>query len=74
MPNIVAGREIVPELLQRRATGAAIAAVARAILDEPGRRATMITDLREVRRRLGTGGAARRAATIAAEMLAERPA
>jgi len=74
MPNIVAGREIVPELLQRRATGEAIAAAARAILDEPGRRATMITDLQEVRRRLGTGGAARRAATIAAEMLAERPA
>jgi len=69
MPNIVAGRAVVPELLQRDATGARIAAEARAILDDPARRATMIGELREVRRRLGRGGAARRAAAIAAEMM-----
>jgi lipid-A-disaccharide synthase len=69
MPNIVAGREVVPELLQRRATGAAIAAAARAILDDPARRDRMIADLRDVRLRLGRGGAADRAAVIACEML-----
>jgi lipid-A-disaccharide synthase len=69
MPNIVAGREIVPELLQGAATGPAIAAAAREILDTPGRRAAMIEDLRAVRTRLGRGGAAARAADIAAEML-----
>jgi lipid-A-disaccharide synthase len=74
MPNIVAGRAIVPELLQGRATGQAIAAAARAILDAPGRRAVMVDELRAVRARLGRGGAAVRAADIAAEMLARRPA
>jgi lipid-A-disaccharide synthase len=74
MPNIVAGRAIVPELIQRRATGPAIAAAARAILDTPGRRAVMVNELRAVRERLGRGGAAARAAAIAAEMLARRPA
>src|SRR5438309_214887 len=69
MPNIVAGREVVPELLQRQATGPRIAAAARALLDDPARHAAMIEDLRDVRRRLGRGGAAGRAAAIAFEML-----
>jgi lipid-A-disaccharide synthase len=72
MPNIVAGREIVPELLQDAASGPAIAAAAREILETPGRRTAMIEDLRAVRTRLGRGGAADRAADIAAEMLASR--
>src|SRR5438046_2389399 len=69
MPNIVAGREVVPELLQGKATGARIAAAARALLDDRARHAAMIEDLRDVRRRLGRGGAAGRAAAIALEML-----
>jgi lipid-A-disaccharide synthase len=69
MPNIVAGHEIVPELLQGQATGARIAAAAQAILRDPIRRATMVEELRAVRRRLGRGGAAGRAAAIALEML-----
>jgi lipid-A-disaccharide synthase len=72
MPNIVAGRAIVPELVQGAATGPAIAAAAREILDAPGRRATMVEELRAVRARLGRGGAAERAADIAGEMLAGR--
>jgi len=72
MPNIVAGREIVPELLQGQATGARIAEVARGILDDPVRHAAMVQDLRDVRRRLGRGGAAGRAAAIAREMLTAR--
>jgi lipid-A-disaccharide synthase len=71
MPNIVAGREIVPELLQRRANGPAIAAAARTILTDPARHARIVEDLREVRRRLGRGGAARRAAAIVLEVLGE---
>jgi len=69
MPNIVAGREIVPELLQGGASAAAIAAQARGVLETPGRRAAMIDDLRAVRSQLGRGGAAARAADIAVEML-----
>ncbi len=73
MPNIVAGREVVPELLQTRATGPRIAAAARRLLDDPARHAATIDDLREVRRRLGRGGAAGRAAAIALEMLGATP-
>jgi lipid-A-disaccharide synthase len=69
MPNIVAGHEVVPELLQREASGERIAAAARGILEDPERRAVMIANLREIRHRLGRGGAAGRAAAIAAEML-----
>jgi lipid-A-disaccharide synthase len=72
MPNIVAGREVVPELLQGRATPANIAAAARAILDDPARHAAIVEDLRDVRRRLGRGGAAGRAAAMALEMLQAR--
>jgi len=72
MPNIVAGREVVPELLQRQAKGPRIAAAARALLDDRARHAAMIEDLRDVRRRLGRGGAAGRAAAIALEMLEGR--
>jgi lipid-A-disaccharide synthase len=71
MPNIVAGREVVPELLQRHANGAGIAAAARGILEDPGRHAAIVRDLRQVRERLGRGGAAGRAAAMALEMLGE---
>lgn len=72
MPNIVAEREIVPELIQRDASGEAIAAMAEAILSDPARVATMRRDLREIRQRLGQGGAAGRAADIAVELLEGR--
>ncbi len=69
MPNIVAGREVVPELLQGDVTGPRIAAAARSILDDPARRAAIQSGLREVRQRLGRGGAADRAAAIAVEVM-----
>ena len=49
-----------------------IAAAARAILTDPARHAAIVEDLREIRRRLGRGGAAGRAAAIALEMLGSR--
>ncbi len=69
MPNIVAGRAVVPELLQGDVTGARIAAAAAAILDDPQRRSAIQAGLRDVRQRLGRGGAADRAAAIAVEMM-----
>jgi lipid-A-disaccharide synthase len=69
MPNIVAGRDVVPELLQGAATGPRIAAEARAILGDQARYEAIVEDLREVRERLGGGGAAGRAAAIALEMM-----
>jgi lipid-A-disaccharide synthase len=72
MPNIVAGRPIVPELLQGEVTAERIASAAADILDTPGRRDAVAAELRSVRARLGRGGAASRAAAIAAEMLEGR--
>jgi lipid-A-disaccharide synthase len=74
MPNIVAGDEVVPELLQGRATGPRIAAAARALLEDPRHYAATVGNLRDIRRRLGRGGAAGRAAALALEMLAGRAA
>ncbi|HEV7734432.1 MAG TPA: lipid-A-disaccharide synthase [Candidatus Binatia bacterium] len=69
MPNIVAGHEVVPELLQGQVRGDRIAAAARGILDDPARHAAITAELRDIRRRLGRGGAADRAAAIASEMM-----
>lgn len=73
MPNIVAGREVVPELLQGDVTGPRIAAAARTILEDPARTAAIRAGLGEVRQRLGRGGAADRAAAIAVEMMPAEP-
>jgi lipid-A-disaccharide synthase len=74
MPNIVAGRTVVPELLQGDVTGPKIAAAAQAILDDREGRARITAGLREVRQQLGRGGAADRAAVIAVAMMQGRPA
>lgn len=62
LPNIVAGREIVPELIQSRATPASVAAAALTILEDDVARAAQRAALLEVRARLGEAGAAVRAA------------
>lgn len=70
MPNLIAGKAVVPELVQHDATGARLAAEATRFLDDPALRATTMSELADLRRLLGGGGAARKAAAIAAEMLA----
>jgi lipid-A-disaccharide synthase len=62
LPNILAGREVVRELIQGRATGDAVAAAALALLDDEEARAAQRAALLEVRARLGEPGASRRAA------------
>jgi lipid-A-disaccharide synthase len=62
LPNIVAGREIVPELIQGEATAEMVAAAARRLLDDPAARAAQRAALLEVRGRLGPPGAGARAA------------
>ena len=69
LPNIVAGRPVVPELIQGEVTGPRLAEVAWPLLSDPVRREEVATGLREVRARLGGGGAAERAAALAAAML-----
>jgi lipid-A-disaccharide synthase len=62
LPNIIAGRPAVPELIQRRATPAGVAAAGLALLLNDTARVVQRAALREVRVRLGTPGAADRAA------------
>jgi lipid-A-disaccharide synthase len=73
MPNLIAGREIVPELLQGKATPERVVRESLAILDDPARSARMVEDLAEVRRRLGSAGADERAAASAAALLEAGP-
>ena len=63
--NLIAGRELAPELIQEDATAPRLAAEVRAILADRRRRDAMRRDLAEIRRKLGEPGAARRAAAIA---------
>jgi lipid-A-disaccharide synthase len=69
IPNIIAGRAVVPELVQRLATGRRIAAAATDILDDPVGRQRMVGELAAIREHLGPGGAATRAAEIACRLL-----
>jgi lipid-A-disaccharide synthase len=68
MPNLVAGRSIVPELLQRDARPEGIARAVAQLMHGPARQ-RQLKDLAEVRRCLSSPGAARRVSEIAGEML-----
>jgi len=59
--NIVAGKKIVPELIQCRVNGQRIADETRRLL-EPANYAAVVKELAAVRSKLGEAGAARRAA------------
>ncbi|MDO8730505.1 MAG: lipid-A-disaccharide synthase [Candidatus Omnitrophota bacterium] len=67
--NVVAGRKVVPELIQREANPSRIAAEALALRNDARRREKMKEDFVEIRRSLGSPGASRRAAeAILAEL------
>lgn len=67
--NIVAGRTVVPELLQDEATPERIALEIGNILADPVRLRQTHEDLKQVRTMLGEGGASRRAAAAILEQL-----
>jgi lipid-A-disaccharide synthase len=71
MPNLIAGEEVVPELLQERAEPERVADAVQALLEGPAR-AAQEARLAKLRERLTRGGAARRAAEIASEMIVAR--
>ena len=64
LPNIVAGRKILPELLQDAANPTDIAAAALPILTDPQVRQTVLIDLATIRAKLGSGGAVNRVANV----------
>ena len=70
MPNLVAGRRIVPELIQADCTPDRIASEAVALLTEVDRHTRTREALRGVRERLGAPGASGRAADAVLEVAA----
>jgi lipid-A-disaccharide synthase len=72
MVNLVAGRTIVPELIQDRFTPEAVAHEAVSLLTDERRAAAMRQDLAEVRTRLGGPGASDRAAAAVQALVSAR--
>ena len=70
--NLVAERSLVPELIQKEATGEKMAAEALRILEDEPYRKGMIQGLAEVRQKLGSPGASERVARMALEMLGKQ--
>src|SRR6266540_2406957 len=63
LPNILAGRPIVPEILQDEVTGQRLAAEALRLLDDPVAATAQRAAFKDLRARLGEPGVGRRAAT-----------
>jgi lipid-A-disaccharide synthase len=69
--NLVAGKGIAPELIQRDVNPKRIAEEALRILMDPGLRQQMAESMVRVRQSLGEPGAAERAARIVTSMIHE---
>jgi lipid-A-disaccharide synthase len=69
MVNILAGKQVVPELIQSDFTPARVAGEVEYLLDHSQAREEMAANLRAVKARLGPGGAVGRAADAVAESL-----
>jgi lipid-A-disaccharide synthase len=69
MVNLIAGRRVVPELIQDQFTSESVVEEVRKLLESPAARDEMKAGLAEVRTTLGPGGAIERAADIFAGML-----
>jgi lipid-A-disaccharide synthase len=67
--NLVAGEEIVPELIQSEVTPHRLAQEADAILGDGRKKENMIKKLERVKTKLGQGGASEKTARIAIEMM-----
>lgn len=71
MPNVLAGREIVPEFLQHEARPKAIARSVLTFMTEPSTRARMISDFDAIIDKLGEAGASAKAAEAIRRELSE---
>jgi lipid-A-disaccharide synthase len=70
--NLIAGRTVVPELIQADANPERIAAEIREILTRRGKAREMKAALAEIREKLGMPGASERTARIACDMLIKK--
>lgn len=73
LPNLMLGRQVVPELLQDQVTPERIVAEALDILSNEARRRRMCEDLSEVKRRLGSPGVVDQVARVVLETAGSRP-
>jgi lipid-A-disaccharide synthase len=69
LPNLVAGKPVVPEVIQENFNAAAICENLRAYLDQPEHLARVKQELQKVREKIGPPGVMPRAAGIIAQML-----
>lgn len=70
LANIIAGKTIVPELVQAEANPARIARVVQELLEDKSKTEEMKLELSKLKNKLGTPGAADRAAQLVYSMLA----
>jgi lipid-A-disaccharide synthase len=69
MPNLIAGREIAPELLQDDLNGERLAQMIAQFLNDPARLRQSRADMAEVKKKLGEANASERAAVKILELL-----
>ena len=72
MPNLLAGKEVVPEFIQHEAKPDAIVAAVRLLMEDSPARDRMISDFETTTIKLGGTGASERAAQAILEELKER--
>ncbi len=70
--NLIAGRRLVPELVQHQVTGKEIARQVHSLLSDPGVYDHVCAGLLDVRRKLGSAGASRRVVELACSLM-EKP-
>jgi lipid-A-disaccharide synthase len=68
--NIIAGKAIVPELVQSELSAERLVRESQAILNDHDARRRMIANLGQLREQLGSPGAANRVAALAVSMMA----
>ncbi len=69
LPNIIAGKQIVKELIQKEATEENLADEINQILDNTSYREKMLVELTKVKEKLGQGGGSKNMADLAVSML-----
>jgi lipid-A-disaccharide synthase len=71
MPNLLAGKEVVPEFIQHQAKPGAIAKRVRRLMEDACAREQMISEFDVIMAKLGSGGASEKAAQAIMEELKE---
>jgi lipid-A-disaccharide synthase len=73
MPNLLAGKELIPEFIQHRAQPGAIAKAVRLLIEDAEKREQMVSEFDTIIGKLGRGGASEKAAQVMTEELKAGP-